>query len=92
MLHTMLSCPLNMLYIPRSQDTSYNCASCSYRPLKYPLLLLFYTCFLNRAPAHNTGAKCFDMLKPNNDANQRIVVTAMGARRSSVWCRNGSAL
>ena len=51
-----------------------------------------YTCFRNRAPAHSTGARCFDMLKPNNEANQSIVVTAIGASRSSVWWRKGRAL
>jgi hypothetical protein len=46
--------------------------------------MLHYTLFRNRAPAHNTGAKCLLILNPNKLANHRIVVTAMGARRSSV--------
>jgi hypothetical protein len=50
------------------------------------------TCFRSLAPAHSTGAKCFDMLKPKSEANQRIVVTAMGTSSNSVWWRNGSAL
>lgn len=49
------------------------------------LLLKSHTRFRNRAPAHSTGAKCLDMLKPKSDANQSMVVTAIGARRSSVW-------
>lgn len=51
-----------------------------------------YTALRNLAPAHNTGARCLDMLKPKREANQRIVVTAIGTRRSSVWWRKGSAL
>jgi hypothetical protein len=50
------------------------------------------TLFRNLAPAHNTGAKCVDMLKPNNEANQSIAVTATGTSRSSVWWRKGRAL
>jgi hypothetical protein len=50
------------------------------------------TLFRNLAPAHKTGAKWVDMLKPNNDANHRIAVTASGTSRSSVWWRKGRAL
>jgi len=50
------------------------------------------TPFLSPAPAHNTGAKWRDMLKPNKEANQSKVVMAMGTRRSSVWWRKGRAL
>jgi hypothetical protein len=62
--------------------------------LFYNVLVIHFShiCFRKLAPAHKTGAKCLDMLKPNKDANQRIVVTAMGARRSSVWWRKGRAL
>lgn len=44
----------------------------------------YATCFRNLAPAHNTGAKCRDMLNPNSDANHKIVKIAMGTSRSSV--------
>jgi hypothetical protein len=66
------------LFIPKVTHKQYYFTS-PLSPFAY------YTCFRSLAPAHNTGAKCFDMLKPNRDANHRIVVTAMGARRSSVW-------
>jgi hypothetical protein len=51
-----------------------------------------HTLLRNAAPAHKTGARCLEALNPNKLANQSIVVTAMGASSSSVWCRNGSAL
>jgi hypothetical protein len=74
----------------------YNLTEICNRILKTYILTIpihhVFTLFRNRAPAHSTGAKCLLMLKPNKLANQSIVVTAMGARRSSVWCKKGRAL
>ena len=51
-----------------------------------------HTDLRNVAPAHNTGAKCLGKLAPNRLMNHRIVKTATGVRRSSVWCRKGRAV
>jgi hypothetical protein len=80
----------------QKQALEINCMagniSSIYHPFLVPITMVIQTCFRSLAPAHSTGAKCFDMLKPNSEANQRIVVTAMGTSSNSVWWRNGSAL
>lgn len=46
----------------------------------------------NATPERKMGARCLLRFRPNKLTNQRMMVTAMGARSSSVWCRKGSAL
>lgn len=38
------------------------------------------------------GARCLLRFSPNKLTNHRIIVTATGVRRSSVWWRKGRAL